>query len=65
MSDRNDMVLYWTMIVATVFVALFVASFIKDLNDPAYDIPPPYYGLLAGTVGLMFGFVYKRSSDAS
>lgn len=60
---NKNMILYFAMILATIFVAIFVAAFVKDLNDPNYDIPPGLYPLLTVIVGGIFGYVAKRSAN--
>lgn len=57
------MTLYFAMIIATIFVALFCVAFVKDMLDPQYDIPPGLYPLLTIIVGGIFGYVFKRSAS--
>lgn len=60
-----DRPLYFAMVVATVFVALFCVAFVKDLNDPAYDIPAGLYPLLTIIIGAIFGYVFKRGTNGT
>lgn len=57
--------LYFAMILATIFVALFSAGFVKDMTDPAYDIPAGLYPMLTIMVGGIFGYVFKKSTNGS
>ena len=60
---NKNMVLYFAMVIATIFVAVFIAAFMKDLNDPNYDISPALYPIPTAMVGAIMGYVFKRSSD--
>jgi len=59
---RQNLTLYFAMIIATIFVALFCISFVRDMLDPTYDIPSGLYPLLTIIVGGIFGYVFRRSS---
>lgn len=60
---NHNLPLYFAMVIATIFVGIFCAAFISDLNNPEYDIPAGLYPLLTIIVGAIFGFVFKRSSN--
>jgi hypothetical protein len=64
-KDSSNLMLYFAMVMATVFVAVFCVAFVKDMLDPDYDIPAALYPILTIIVGGIFGYVFKRSSDAS
>lgn len=59
---RNAL-LYFSMVIATIFVAIFCVAFVADLNNPNYDIPAGLYPLLTIIVGGIFGFVFKRTTN--
>lgn len=59
----SDLMLYFAMVMATIFVGLFSAAFVKDLLDPNYDIPAGIYPLLTIIVGAIMGFVFRKSAD--
>lgn len=60
---KQNIALYFAMVFATIFVAIFCVAFIKDLNDPVYDIPAGLYPLLTIITGAIMGYVFKRSTD--
>lgn len=64
MGNKN-LTLYFAMIVATIFVGIFCVSFVVDLLKTDYDIPAGLYPILTIIVGGIFGYVFKRSTDAS
>lgn len=63
--NNKNLMLYFAMVLATIFVALFCVAFVKDMLDKEYDVPAGLYPLLTIIVGSIFGYVYKRSSDGS
>lgn len=60
---KENLPLYFAMLIATVFVGVFCVSFVYDLNNPDYDIPAGLYPLLTIIVGAIFGFVFKKSAN--
>lgn len=60
---KHDVLLYFAMVIATIFVAVFCIAFVADLNNPEYDIPAGIYPLLTIIVGGIFGFVFKRTTN--
>ena len=63
MATNKDMTLYFAMVIATIFVAMFCVAFVVDLLNPEYDIPAGFYPLLTIIVGGIFGYVFKKSTD--
>lgn len=61
--NKNTVVLYYVLGIATILVGLFVLSFVKDMNDPNYDIPPGLYPLLTIPIGGLTGYAFKKLSD--
>lgn len=61
----SKLAVYYAMVIATLFVALFCVAFVKDMIDPNYDIPPGLYPLLTIIVGAIMGYVFKRSADGT
>lgn len=63
--ESKNLTLYFAMVLATIFVAIFCISFVVDLLRTDYDIPAGLYPILTIIVGGIFGYVFKRSADAS
>jgi hypothetical protein len=60
----NKLALYYAMVIATIFVALFCIAFVTDILNPNYDIPAGLYPILTIIIGAIMGYVFKRSSSA-
>lgn len=62
-KDNPNLSLYFAMVIATVFVALFCISFVADILNPNYDIPAGLYPILTIIIGAIMGFVFRKSSS--
>lgn len=62
--NTNNLALYFAMVIATIFVAIFCVAFVVDILNPNYDIPAGLYPILTIIIGAIMGYVFKRSASA-
>jgi hypothetical protein len=54
-AHREAFPSWFRLTVASVLLALFSISYIKDMTDIHYEVPAPTYGLVLLIVGAIFG----------
>jgi tetrahydromethanopterin S-methyltransferase subunit C len=64
-QNNTNLALYFAMIIATIFVALFCIAFVVDILNPNYDIPAGIYPILTIIIGAIMGYVFKRSANGA
>jgi len=59
---KSNLMMYFALFIATVFVLIFTVSFLWQLTHPEYEIPAGLYPILTITTGGIIGFVFKKGS---